>query len=53
MRRFLHGPKGAEITGVAESADGKALYVNIQHPSENTKANATDGWIADVAKLES
>ncbi|MEI7786477.1 MAG: PhoX family phosphatase [Betaproteobacteria bacterium] len=53
LRRFLVGPKGAEITGVAESADGKALYVNIQHPGENTKASATDGWIADAAKLES
>ena len=52
LRRFLVGPKGAEITGVAEWADGKALYTNIQHPGENTKANATDGWIADAAKLE-
>jgi uncharacterized protein len=25
QRRFLLGPKGAEITGVVESADGKAL----------------------------
>ena len=53
LHRFLHSPKGAEITGVAESADGKALYVNIQLPGENTKANATDGWIIDAAKLES
>ncbi|MFM8556872.1 MAG: PhoX family protein [Betaproteobacteria bacterium] len=38
LKRFLVGPKGAEITGVAESADGKALFVNIQHPGENTAA---------------
>jgi uncharacterized protein len=56
LRRFLVGPKGAEITGVAESADGKALYVNIQHPGENTPANrtaTTGGWITDATKLES
>jgi secreted PhoX family phosphatase len=38
LKRFLVGPKGAEITGVAESPDGKALFVNIQHPGENTAA---------------
>ncbi len=56
LRRFLVGPKGAEITGVAESAGGKALFVNIQHPGESTPANSaatTGGWIIDAAKLES
>ncbi len=38
LRRFLVGPKGAEITGLTETADGKALLVNIQHPGENTAA---------------
>jgi secreted PhoX family phosphatase len=36
LRRFLVGPKECEITGVAESPDGKALFVNIQHPGEET-----------------
>ena len=36
LRRFLVGPKGAEITGWCESPDGKAVFVNIQHPGENT-----------------
>lgn len=40
FRRFLTAPKGAEVTGLAESPDGKALFVNIQHPGENT-GNAT------------
>lgn len=56
LRRFLVGPKGCEITGLAESADGKALYVNIQHPGENTPANRTvntGGWVTDPTKLES
>ena len=35
-KRFLTAPAGAEVTGVAESPDGKALFVNIQHPGENT-----------------
>ena len=37
VRRFLVGPKQCEITGVTESADGRALFVNIQHPGEDTK----------------
>jgi hypothetical protein len=35
LRRFLVGPKGAEVTGITETADGKALFVGIQHPGEN------------------
>jgi uncharacterized protein len=38
FKRFMTAPTGAEITGVAESPDGKALFVNIQHPGENTTA---------------
>jgi hypothetical protein len=37
LKRFLVGPKGAEITGICETPDGRALFVNIQHPGENTK----------------
>ncbi|WP_151632363.1 PhoX family protein [Noviherbaspirillum aerium] len=37
LRRFLVGPKECEITGVAETPDGKALFVNIQHPGEDTR----------------
>jgi secreted PhoX family phosphatase len=38
LRRFLVGPVDCEITGLTESPDGRALFVNIQHPGENTKA---------------
>ena len=55
FKRFLVGPKGAEITGIAETPDGRALFINIQHPGENTKmADATDAskyesrWPANV-----
>ncbi|MFM9924034.1 PhoX family phosphatase [Variovorax sp. H27-G14] len=37
LRRFLVGPVDCEITGIAESGDGRALFVNIQHPGENSK----------------
>jgi secreted PhoX family phosphatase len=36
LRRFLVGPKGAEITGITETPDGRAIFVNIQHAGENT-----------------
>jgi uncharacterized protein len=49
LKRFLVGPVGCEITGITETPDGKALFVNIQHPGENTaKAN-----IGDPAKYTS
>jgi hypothetical protein len=38
LRRFLVGPKECEITGLTETPDGKALFVNIQHPGEETPA---------------
>jgi len=41
LRRFLVGPVACEITGIAESGDGKAIFVNIQHPGEEG-TSATD-----------
>ena len=32
IRRFLTGPKGAEITGMEWSPDGRTMFVGIQHP---------------------
>lgn len=43
LKRFLVGPVGSEITGITETPDGKALFVNIQHPGESTSlANIAD-----------
>ena len=43
LKRFLVGPAGSEITGIAETPDGKAMFVNIQHPGETTSlANIGD-----------
>jgi uncharacterized protein len=36
LRRFLVGPKDCEITGIVETPDRKALFVNVQHPGEGT-----------------
>ena len=36
LKRLFVGPPGAEITGLTESPDGKALFINVQHPGENT-----------------
>ncbi len=41
VKRFLVGPKECEITGLAETPDGKTLFVNIQHPGEETAPNFT------------
>ncbi|CDN86958.1 PhoX family protein [Hydrogenophaga intermedia] len=49
LRRFLVGPKGAEITGITETPDGRAIFVNIQHAGENTKM----ADVGDPAKYES
>ena len=35
LRRFLVGPVDCEITGICETPDGRALFVNIQHPGES------------------
>ncbi len=40
LKRFLVGPKDSEITGITETPDGKTMFVNIQHPGENTPASA-------------
>jgi secreted PhoX family phosphatase len=34
IRRFLVGPAGCEVTGLAMSPDLRSLFVNIQHPGE-------------------
>ena len=49
LKRFLVGPLEAEVTGIAETPDGKAIFVNIQHPGEDTSR----ADIADPAKWTS
>lgn len=49
LKRFLVGPVGSEITGLCETPDGKAIFINIQHPGETTKM----ADIADPSKYTS
>ena len=35
-KRFLVGPKGAEVTGITATPDFRTLFVNIQHPGEGS-----------------
>ena len=48
LRRFLTGPKDCEITGVTMTPDYKAIFINVQHPGEDSTAynNATSHWPA-------
>ncbi|GGS02760.1 Tat pathway signal protein [Streptomyces nojiriensis] len=45
VRRFLTAPRGAEVTGVTATPDGRTLFVNIQHPGSSTAA-----WGAPTAE---
>ncbi|MCM2341387.1 PhoX family phosphatase [Rhodoferax sp.] len=49
LKRFLVGPKACEITGLCETPDGKAMFINIQHPGETTAQTN----IADPTKYTS
>jgi uncharacterized protein len=49
LKRFLVGPVDQEITGLCETPDGKTLFINIQHPGEETPASA----LGDPSKFTS
>jgi hypothetical protein len=36
IRRFLVGPRGAEITGCITTPDQRSMFINVQHPGEST-----------------
>ena len=40
-RRFLTGPNGCEVTGLAWAPDMKTLFINIQHPGEGKPGLST------------
>ncbi|HMP11766.1 PhoX family phosphatase [Hydrogenophaga sp.] len=51
VRRFLVGPSGCEITGLAFTPDRRTMFVNVQHPGEvgshpNRPAQSGDDQIA-------
>lgn len=45
LRRFLSGPDGCELTGIAMTPDQSTMFVNIQHPGEgSTPEHFTSHW---------
>lgn len=48
LRRFLTGPKECEITGIAITPDYKAIFINVQHPGEDSPSfdKMTSHWPA-------
>lgn len=42
IRRFLVGPVGCEITGVAFAADRRAMFIGVQHPGEGGGSSFPD-----------
>lgn len=51
FKRFLTGPNGCEITGIAFTPDNRTLFINIQHPgepadgpSDHLKPKAISSW---------
>lgn len=40
IKRFLVGPKDAEVTGVVMTPDRKTMFVNIQHPGDRSTPGA-------------
>ncbi|WP_339463161.1 PhoX family protein [Pseudomonas sp. EA_105y_Pfl2_R69] len=36
LKRFLVGPLGCEVTGIAATPDFRSLFVNIQHPDDGS-----------------
>lgn len=43
IRRFLTGPKQAEVTGLTWSPDRRTMFVGIQHPGERGEGHWPDG----------
>jgi secreted PhoX family phosphatase len=41
IRRFLTSPPNCEVTGVVTTPDGKAMFINIQHPGEDWSGSFT------------
>lgn len=39
LRRLLITPSGAEVTGAIPTPDGKAMFINSQHPSSGNTGN--------------
>lgn len=49
LKRFLVGPVGQEITGITITPDQKTMFINVQHPGDDTSpANFAAGNYAST-----
>ncbi|MBD2198990.1 MULTISPECIES: PhoX family protein [Calothrix] len=49
VRRFLTSPTDCEVTGITTTPDGKAMFINIQHPGDSgdtLNPTKTSNWPA-------
>jgi uncharacterized protein len=46
ISRFLVGPRECEVTGIAFAADGRTMFVGIQHPGEEGDSHFPDGGLS-------
>ena len=46
IKRFLVGPREAEVTGITWSADRRTVFVGIQHPGERGDSHFPDGGVS-------
>ncbi len=49
IRRFLTGPAGCEITGATGTADGRTMFINIQHPGEPPDDRSEPGAVRAIS----
>lgn len=49
FKRFLVGPKGCEITGIAFTPDNRSLFINIQHPGENNDGVSAPSQVTAIS----
>ncbi len=50
VKRFLVGPNGCEITGVITTPDDRTMFINVQHPGEETRAFTEMGRLPSPAE---
>ncbi|MGL4855687.1 PhoX family protein [Plesiomonas sp.] len=50
VKRFLTGPTACEITGLAFSDDQKTMFINVQHPGEDSVSTFPHGIKGNIPR---
>lgn len=51
LKRFMVGPNGCEMTGIAVTPDGQTMFVNVQHPGGSGNDNNWPAASRDATEL--